>query len=522
MDLHLGHDAPAGARMHLLRRRSALVLSLALSLGACAVGPNFKRPTAPEGAGYTPKPLAETTASAPVAAGGDAERFVMGRDISFAWWKEFGSPKLDALVEKALANNPQLPAAQAALRQAQEMTKAQRGYFYPTVGLDFQPTRQQLPGNTGGNAPGLQGDGTYIVDSPNRPYTYNWYTAQVMLSYTPDIFGANRRQVESLKAQAESLRFQMEATYVTLADNVVAAVIQEASLNDQIEATKRYIDENEQGLKVLQDQFRSGYAGRLDLAAQELALAQAKAMLPPLVKQLEQTHDLIRALAGSLPNDDLDMTFSLASLNLPRELPVSLSGQLIEQRPDVRAAEAQLHSASAQVGVAVAARLPQFTIAAAAGGTANEVSWLFGPGGPFWSLAGDVNQTVFDGGTLRHHQHVAEQGLIQARAQYKSTVITAFQGVADTLHAIQSDADALKAVVDAETAAKTTLDITRRQYQAGYVNYLTLLAAQGAYEQALIVRVQAQTNRYGDAATLFQALGGGWWNRNAQARAESH
>ena len=326
--------------------------------------------------------------------------------------------------------------------------------------------------------------------------------------------------MELLKAQAAALRFQMEATYITLADNVVAAVIQEASLNDQIEATKRYIDENEQGLKVLQDQFRSGYAGRLDLAAQESSLAQARAMLPPLTKQLEQTHDLIRALVGGLPNDDLDMTFSLASLSLPRELPVSLPGQLIEQRPDVRAAEEQLHAANAQVGVAIADRLPQFTITAAYGGVASEVSQMFAHGGPFWNLIGDVNQPVFDGGTLRHHQRAAEQGLIAARAQYKTAVITAYQNVADTLHAIQSDADGLKAVADAETAAKTTLDVTRQQYEAGYVNYLTLLAAQGGYEQAMIARVQAQTNRYGDAATLFQALGGGWWNRNAQARAD--
>jgi NodT family efflux transporter outer membrane factor (OMF) lipoprotein len=413
----------------MLRRRTAFVLSAALCLGACAVGPNFKRPAAPQGAGYAPKPLAETTAAAPVV-GGDAERFVMGRDIPFAWWKEFGSSKLDALVEKALANNPALPAAQATLRQAQEVTKAQRGYFYPTVGLDFQPTRQQLAGNQGGNAPGIQGNGQNISTSPsttapyNQPVTYNFDTAQVGLSYTPDIFGANRRQVETLKAQAEQLRFQMEATYITLADNVVAAALQEASLNDQIEATKRYIDENEQGLKVLQDQFQSGYAGRLDVAAQESALAQSRALLPPLVKQLEVTHDLIRALVGDLPNENLDMTFSLAELRLPRELPVTLPGQLIEQRPDVRAAEAVLHAANAQVGVALADRLPQFTITAAYGGAATEVSQLFAHGGPFWNLLGDVNQTVLDGGTLRHRQRAAEQGLIAARAGYKSVVIT--------------------------------------------------------------------------------------------------
>lgn len=505
-----------------LRRRRLSVAGLALLLGACAVGPDFKRPAAPQAAAYSPRPFAETTGSAPVH-GGEAERFVLGRDIPFAWWTKFQSPKLNALVEKALASNPQLPAARAALRQAQELTAAQRGYFYPSLALNFQPTRQQLAGNVAGaNAPGLQGNGQVIapVQTPGvppftNPVTYNFYTSQVALSYVPDVFGANRRQVEALKAQAQQQRFQMEATYVTLVDNVVAAAIQEASLNDQIAAARRFIDENERALKVMQDQVRFGYAGPLDLAAQQSALAQAKALLPPLTKQLEQTHDLIRALTGGLPGDDLDMTFSLASLHLPEELPVTLPGQLIEQRPDIRAAEEQLHAASAQVGVAVAARLPQFTITAAYGGTASRVSQLFSHGGPFWSLIGDVSQPLFDAGTLRHRQRAAEQALEQARAQYRLAVITGFQNVADTLHAIQSDADALQAAAEAEAAAKTALDVTRGQFEAGYASYLTLLAAQGAYEQAVIARVQAQTNRYGDAATLFQALGGGWWNRSS-------
>lgn len=517
-------DARQGG-LHRLAARAAL-LGLSAALCACAVGPDFKRPSAPQGADFAPKPIAETTASAAVT-GGEAERFVMGRDIPFAWWRDFGSPKLDALVEKALAHNPQLPAAQAALKQAQELTKAQRGFFYPTVSAQFQPTRQQLAGNLGGNSPGIQGDGKTIstYQNPNGPapfngpVTYNFYTSQVALSYAPDIWGSNRRQVETLKAQAEQLRFQMEATYVTLIDEVVAAAIQAGSLNDQILAAKRFIDENEQGLKILQDQFRLGYASRLDLAAQEAALAQARATLPPLERQLAQTRDLICALTGALPNEPVDADFSLADLHLPADLPLTIPSQLIEQRPDIRAAEEQLHAASAQVGVAVAARLPQFTISAGYGGAASQVTQMFSTGGPFWNLIGDVNQTVFDAGTLRHRQRAAEQGLIQARYQYKATVITAYQNVADTLHAIQSDADALKAVVEAERAAKTQRDVTRDQYRAGYVNYLTLLSAEGVYQQAVIARVQAQTNRYGDAATLYQALGGGWWNRTGTAAA---
>jgi NodT family efflux transporter outer membrane factor (OMF) lipoprotein len=514
-------------RPAIVRRQLAvtglMVTASAALLAACAVGPNFKRPLPPTADGYAPQPLAQTTAAAPGVIGGEPEQFVMGRDIPFAWWKEFGSPKLDALVDKALANNPNLPAAVAALKQAQELTAAQRGFFYPTVAPDFNSERQQLAGNLGGNSPGIQGNGTTIstYQNPagpapfNGPVTYNFFTAQVGISYVPDVFGANRRQVESLQAQAEALRYQMEATYITLATNVVAAAIQEASLQSQIKATDAFIDANKQALDILNEQFRQGYVMRIDVAAQESALAQARALLPPLRKQLEQTHDLIRALAGGLPSDQVDLTFNLDDLHLPQDLPVSLPAQLINQRPDVRAAEEQMHAASAQVGVAVAARLPQFTITGAYGGAASQVSQLFSTGGPFWNLVGDATLTAFDGGTLRHRQHAAEQGLIQARAQYRSTLITAFQNVADTLHAISSDAEALAAVAQAETAAKVTRDVTRSQYDLGYVNYQTLLTAEGAYQQAVVARVQAQTNRYGDAAALFQALGGGWWNRGA-------
>jgi NodT family efflux transporter outer membrane factor (OMF) lipoprotein len=504
-----------------------MVAASALSLASCAVGPNFKRPAPPPAAasGYAPAPLSITTASAPGIANGNAEQFVMGRDIPFAWWTQFGSSKLDTLVDKALAANPTLPAAQAALRQAQEQVAAQRGFFYPTITPSFQPSRQQMAGNLGGNSPGIQGNGSTIStyqnpDGPapyNGPVVYNFYTAQVALSYTPDLFGGNRRQVESLKAQAEALRFQMEATYITLASNVVAAAIQEASLQSQIKATNAFIDTNQQALEILQEQFRQGYVMRIEVAGQESALAQAQAQLPPLQKQLEQTHDLLRALIGGMPSDPVDLVFDLDTLRLPQELPVSLPVQLIDQRPDVRAAEAQVHAASAQVGVAIADRLPQFTITAAYGGAASVVSQLFSTGGPFWNLIGDLSTVLFDGGTLRHRQRAAEQGLIQARAQYRSTLITAFQNVADTLHAIQSDADALKAVAQAETAAKVTRDVTRSQYHLGYVTYQTLLLAEGAYQQAVIARVQAQTNRYGDTAALFQALGGGWWNRPPSA-----
>jgi NodT family efflux transporter outer membrane factor (OMF) lipoprotein len=328
----------------------------------------------------------------------------------------------------------------------------------------------------------------------------------------PDVFGLNRRQVESLQAQADAARYQLDAAYVTLASNVVAAALQEASTRAQIAAARAIIRCSERSLKIVRSQLRLGYATRLDVAQQQLSLAQARGLLPPLTRQLAQTRDLIRILAGNAPDHDVPETFTLDELHLPERLPLSLPSQLIEQRPDVLAAEEQVRSASAQVGVAVANRLPQFSLTAALGGQATRITQMFWNSGTFWSVIGGAAQPLFDAGTLRHRQNAAEQALAQAAAQYRSTVLTAFQNVADSLHALYSDADALNSAVQVERAAKVTLDISRKQFQSGYADGLAVLTAQQAYQQAVIARVQAQAARLGDTAALLQALGGGWWS----------
>jgi NodT family efflux transporter outer membrane factor (OMF) lipoprotein len=511
------------------KMRTALLVAVAASASSCAVGPNFHKPVAPANAAYAPSPLPEASASAPVH-GGEVQHYIAGRDIPFEWWELFQSPALNSLIDKAFKANPTIAAAQAALAQAQETVRAQQGYFFPSIGATYQAERHKISGNlTNDQAPGVQGNGDNLsapLQTPGvAPYTaplyYNFQTAELTVGFVPDVFGSNRRQVESLAAQTEAQRFALEATYITLASNVAAAAIQEASLRAQLQATHEIIAADEKSLQILRDQFRLGQAMRIDVAAQETALAQAKATLPPLQLQFEQTRDLIRALVGNLPNEDVPETFELDALTLPPEMPLSLPANIVAQRPDVRAAEAQLHAANAQVGVAVAAMLPTFPITGSYGGNADQFSWLFRSGGPFWNLVGDVTQPIFQGGTLLHKKRAAQQALRQAAAQYQGTVITAYQNVADTLHASLSDADALAAQVDAESAAKVTYDLTRRQMETGYVNYLTLLSAQTAYQQALINRVQAQATRYGDSVALFQALGGGWWNRTTKASANA-
>jgi NodT family efflux transporter outer membrane factor (OMF) lipoprotein len=503
---------------------AGLLCAAALAgLNGCAVGPNFHKPAAPQDAGYTTQPLPDATAATPVA-GGDAQHFVSGQDVPYAWWEAFGSPALNSVVERAFRANPTVKAAQAALRQAQEMVYAQQGYFYPTVSADYNFERQMLAGNvSGSSAPGVQGNGTAInpVQSPTPPYNeplyYNFHTATVTVGFTPDVFGLNRRKVESLDAQAQMQRFELEATYLTLASNVVAAAIEEASTRAQIKATEEIIAHNEKLLAVIEDKFNLGYAMKIDVATVELQLAQAKALLAPLQLQFEQTRDLLRVLIGGLPNQEIAETFELSALTLPTQLPVSLPAKIVEQRPDVRAAEQQLRSANAQVGVAIANMLPQFTITGTAGGTATQFSQMFSHGGPFWTLIGDATQPIFQGGTLWHTKRAADEALHQAAAQYQSTVLTAYQNVADSLHALIADANALAADAEAERAAKVLLDVTQQRSKSGFTDYPTELAAAIAYQQAVLSLAQAQATRFGDTAALYQALGGGWWNRKTAA-----
>jgi len=477
------------------------LLAIGIALAGCAVGPDFERPAAPDVEGYTPTPLSARTGSAEVT-GGEAQRFVQDLDIPGQWWTLFHSKALNVLVDQALKNNPTLPAAVAALHQAWENIYAAQGAFFPTAVASFSPSRNKT-------ATGV----TFTSASSGKPW-FTLYTGQVAVAYAPDVFGGTRRAVESLGAAAEFQRFQLEAAYLTLTSNVVAAAVLEASLRGQIAATEEIIKIETQALDILRKQFELGQVAGADVAAVEATLAQAEATLPPLRKQLAVQRDLLTALTGRFPSQEPPAKFELPALQLPQDLPVSLPSKLVEQRPDVRSAEAQMHSASALIGVAVAAQLPQFTLTANAGTVSNLISqFITTPGTAFWTVAGNVAQTVFDAGTLLHKKRAADAAFDEAAAIYRSTVITALQNVADALHAVQSDAETLKAAVAAERAAFKSLEIARRQLQLGAIGYLGLLTAENTYDTALLALVQAQAARYADAAALFQALGGGWWNR---------
>jgi NodT family efflux transporter outer membrane factor (OMF) lipoprotein len=477
---------------------SVTVPALAV-LAGCAVGPDFTPPPAPPVSGYTPDTPPAATTSAADGQVGSVQKFAMGRDIPGDWWKVFHSKEIDVLIVEALHANPNLQAAQATLWQAKENLYASAGALFPSANGVASATREQFsPAEFG---------------QPGGPQIFNLYQATVNVSYTPDVFGGVRRQIEANAALTEYQRFELEAAYLVLTANVATAAIQEASLRGQIEATQEIIKAESDQLTVVRNQFDAGAATRADVLQQESEVAATEATLPPLQKQLEQQRHLLLTLIGHFPNEAGHDHVTLGVLHLPTSLPVSLPSQLVEQRPDIRAAQAQLHQASALIGVAIANRLPQLSLTAQYGNLALTPAALFAPGAAIWTIGGSITQPIFQGFTLLHQERAAKAAYEVADAQYRNTVLTAFQNVADALRALQLDAATLRAQQHSVRVASETFDLTRGQYRLGAITYVVLLNAQRSYQQARLALVTAQAARFADTAALFAALGGGWWNR---------
>jgi NodT family efflux transporter outer membrane factor (OMF) lipoprotein len=489
-------------------RLSAFALLAPLLTSGCVVGPNFKQPAPPPVSSYTEQTQPRTTAATAGVPGGAAQHLIAGADIPGDWWRLFHSPQLNALIQEALAHNADLKAAQAALLVAHENTRAQKGAYAPQISAGVSVTRAKDPSATLAPVPA------------NNASSYTLITPELSVSYVPDVFGLNKRTVENLAAQEQATRYQMVATDITLTANVALAAITEASLEDQIATTNELIGINRQILSLLQFQKSKGYIGGADIAAQQTQLAQLEASLPPLIKQRDQQSDLIAVLTGRYPAQASAAKFTLASLTLPPDLPLSLPSRLVEQRPDVLQAEANMHAASAQIGVARANRLPNITLSANAGTNALAIGEIFGPGTGFWNIGAALLAPIFDGGTKLHQERAARYAYQQSAEQYRGTVLTAFQNVADTLVALEQDANTLKATAAAADAAKKSLDIARLQYKDGYAAYLAVLNADQAYQQSRLSLVQAEAARFTDTTALFQALGGGWWHQPELASAD--
>jgi NodT family efflux transporter outer membrane factor (OMF) lipoprotein len=489
---------PLSASISARSRARLAGASLSLLLAGCAVGPDYAPPAAPAGENYETAPLPPATQKAD-SREGNAQRFAVGADLPGEWWTLFRSSALDQLIRQALAANPDLRAAEAALRQAQELAAAQRGGLLPAVDASAGRSRNRVSGAASG--------------LPAFSSLFNLNNASVAVSYDVDVFGGTRRAIESAEAQAEYQRWQREAAILSLTANIVTTALQEASLRAQIKATREIIDAEAEQLRVVENQFILGGAAKTDVLAQQSLLAQSRASLPPLEKQLEQQRHLLATLAGRAPAQGIEGEFDLDSLNLPGDLPVSLPARLAEQRPDIKAAAATLHQASAEVGVAIANQWPKLTLTASYGTAANTFGQLFSAGAAMWAVGGGVTQPIFEGGALGHKRAAAEAGFDLARAQYESTVLNALRNVADSLRALQSDAETLTQQVAYARSAADSLNLAKQRFAYGAISHLSLLDAERTEAQARIGLIQARAARLADTAALFQALGGGWWNR---------
>lgn len=489
------------------------VVCLALLLGGCKVGPNFKKPDAPNTLSYTEKPLPKKTAATDIH-GGASQHYIPEAHIPAQWWELFHSRSLNLLIEEGLRNNPTLQAAESTLVVAQQNLRAQiGGTLLPALVAGFGASRQQL-------VPFDVTSGVDVGAFRVIPAPFNLYNTSVSVSYTLDIFGGLRRNIEVYRAQVDYQYYQLLATYLTLTSNIVTSAISEATVREQIKATKEIIDVQTKGLKVIRQQFELGAAASSDVYTQQTALEQTRSLLPPLENKLAQTRTLLATLVGVSPGAGLP-NFNLEDLKLPTELPVSLPFALVQQRPDVAASEALVHAACAKIGVATANMLPSLTINSTTfGSIADHPAGLFGPNSTTWVLQSQVLQTLFNGGALWATRKATIANYDAIFAQYKQTVLNALKNVSDSLQALEYDAQSLKIRFDAENAAKKSLYIATEQYKLGGIDYISLLTAEQKYRETYLDRIVAQGTRYADTAALFQSMGGGWWNAQTPESAE--
>lgn len=499
-------DEPTQPKLEAGRKRYTSLLWIGLALAGCASGPDFKPPAAPGVAGYTVSALPARTVAAPTALGG-AQRFVAGAPVAAQWWRQFGSARLDALIETALRASPTLEAAQATLRQARHNHEALAGTTrYPQANANLGAQRQGV----NNAAAGL----------PGGERTYNLFNANVAVSYDLDLSGGNRRALEALAAQTEYQRHQLDAARLTLIGNLATTAIAQAQLTGQIEASAAILAAQEEELGLTRKRLALGAASERDILALQTQVEQTRAGLPPLRLRLDQNRHLLATLAGQPPGTaalpQLALAhFTLADFSLPGELPVILPSELTRQRPDIQAAEALLAAASAQRGMAVSRLYPRIALNANLGAQALTAASLFDSGSLVWGLAGQLAQPLFNPG-LRAEVGAAEAGFDAAAAHYRQTVLQALREVADVLRALDHDAQALASHAAADSTAQESLRLAQQHYGLGAASYLELLNAQQQAQQTRINLVAAQASRLADTAALYLAMGGGW-SRNVPA-----
>jgi NodT family efflux transporter outer membrane factor (OMF) lipoprotein len=440
----------------------------------------------------------EVQPAATIKADGLAQHFMLGAEIPADWWKLFQSTQLDLVVQQAISNNPTLQAAEASLRQSQDSMRAGYGVFFPQIQAGVGVSRQRV-------APQQQ-----VLQSGSK--IFNLITLSSTVSYAIDVFGGARRSVESLRAQADYQRYENVASYLILSANVVNTSIARAAYVAEIHTTKKLIKLEQEQLRLTQAQVRSGTTPYSAVLSVQNLIAASQASLAPLEQNASQAEHLLATLEGEFPSNANLPDINLTGLSLPVDLPVSLPSDLVNQRPDILASEAQMHVASAKIGVATALMFPSFSLNGTFGTSGSNFGNLTAASGKFWSIGPSATIPIFQGTTLWFGRKAAIDTYQQSRANYRQTVLSAFEQVADSLKGLEHDAEGLQAQVEAKRAAGEELKLVQANYHAGLVDYLAVLTADVQYHEATIAYLQADAQRYQDTVALFVALGGGWWN----------
>jgi len=466
-------------------RAAAALAALSLGLSACMVGPTFERPATTDAVDYTAESLTDLQ--------GGTQKLVPGEEPPADWWTTFHAAALDSTMQQALEGNRSLAAASATLEQAREAVTAATGTLYPQVTLDGGLGRQKYGAQFAG---------------PNVPAPFTYYSVGPSVRYLFDYTGGQRRAVEQQQALADEQAFRFQAARLSLTGNVAQHALTIASTRTQIAVLEELLVEDRNNLSLVQTAFDAGSVTRVDVLAAQTQLANDQTLLPPLHQQLSVARHALSILVGQAPAQWTPPDFDIADLRLPESLPVSVPSELAHRRPDILAAEAQLHAATAAVGVATSKLYPQIDITATASLQSTELSHMFDESNLAWSLIGGVTAPVFNGGTLRAQNRAAQDAMKASMAQYQQTVLEAFGQVADVLTALQHDTELLAAQRNALDTSEANFKLTRESYSVGNVGIIQVLDAERLLQQARLGFARAEAQRYQDTAQLFLALGG--------------
>lgn len=468
------------------RCRILLPIGIVL-LSSCAVGPRYVRPPAPAVSGY----VAATDEPAD-----GAPRFRTDARVDPSWWRSFASADLDRLVAEALRNNQDLAAADATLAATRAELQASRGVLFPQVDLSLGASRQRPSPAVTGSASGA----------------YDLFTGQAQVSYDPGLFGLNHHLIASAEARADIAASRLAAARLLIAGNVVQSVFHLASLGDQLQTLRQTVADEREILALVESQYRLGAVDQSAVLTQQSLLASSRAQQSGLAQAQDAARHLLASFLGRYPADAGTLVVpAFEALSLPAELPLSLPSTLVAARPDIRAAEAALRGANAELGAAVAGLYPQLRIDATYGGAGRTTGDSVLPFNRLWSVGGALLAPVFEGGRLRAEKRAAEANYRALLATYRSTVLDAFRNVADVLRALQHDNTLVSARTEAAASADAALALNLARYRAGDVDYLEVLSSQIVAQAARIARIDAEAQRYGDTAALYVALGGGDW-----------